>query len=68
MLSGIKSNIDKKNITPAANEIPPIRKFNVFFLLKNITKVPSIVERPAILDSKKAICVVVILSPVNFMH
>ena len=69
MLSGIRSNIERKNITPDANDIPPIRKFNVFFLEKNITNVPSMVESPARVDNVNA-KFVFILSPfciVKFM-
>ena len=54
ILSGIKSNIDRKNITPDANEIPPIRKFKVLFLEINIIKAPITVESPAILERIKA--------------
>ena len=57
MLSGIKSNIDKKNITPDAKAIPPIKKFNVLFFDINIIRLPIIVESPAILDRINAIVV-----------
>ena len=62
ILSGIKSNNDRNSITEEAKEIPPIKKFKLFFLDKNIIKDPIKVERPAREDRTKAI-VVFILSP-----
>ena len=62
ILSGIRSNIDRNNITEDAKEIPPMRKFSVLFLEKNVINAPIMVDNPAIEDRANAI-VVFILSP-----
>ena len=66
ILSVIRSNIDKKNITADAKAIPPIKKFRVLFLGMNIIKAPIIVESPAILERINA-KQVFMLSPINYM-
>ena len=63
MLSGIKSNKDKKSITEDAKEIPPIRKSRVFFFEKKITNTPIKVENPARDDRVNAKTILFILSP-----
>ena len=63
ILSGIRSNNDKKSITEDAKEIPPIRKFRVFFLEKRIINAPINVESPAIDDRVNDKNILFILSP-----
>ena len=62
ILSGIKSNIDTVNITPAANDKAVLITLSSFLKFININIVPIIVESPAIIVSKKAIS-----SPVKYM-
>ena len=57
ILSGIKSNNDKKSITEEAKEIPPIKKLRLFFFDKNITNEPIKVEKPAKVEKINAILV-----------
>ena len=63
ILSGIKSNSDKNNMTEDANEMPPIKKFRVFFFEKRIVNAPNKVENPARDERVNAKDILFILSP-----
>ena len=52
---GYKSTSETKSIVPADNPKPKERNFREFFFIKNVTKPPSTVDKPANEDKIKAI-------------
>ena len=64
--SGNNSITDMPIIITAVNERQKVINLSIFLILKNITKPPITVERPAIVEISKAF-IICIISPINYM-
>ena len=53
-------------IITAVNDRQKVINLSIFLILKNITKPPITVERPAIVEISKAF-IICIISPINYM-
>lgn len=68
ILSGIKSMIDTQSITPAAKAKLALIIFSWFLNFIKMGNTPISVDNPARKVNKKAILIVPMISPINYMN